>query len=495
MILQNVCRILPRAILKFRPKEFALRRPLYISSLCRADYKEGISVKDLLADEDIEDKEAEEYFYLRKHYVHVSDAQPQILLIQPFIRERGTPINDSQLMLEESIALVKTLEWKIVNTMLIGLNSTIAKELFKQGKMEEIKGMINGDQRISAVFISVYSLSFTQRLALEEKLAVPVIDKYGLVLQIFYQHARTMESQLQVALAEIPYIRHRLNTEYHQEKNSKHSKANLGESAFEVQNFALKRLESRIKRKIRKIGDQRQKLRDSKTRSRIPTVAVVGYTNCGKTSLIKALTGEQSLTPEDKLFATLDVTCHKGLLSDNLECLFIDTVGFISDIPTKLIASFSATLEDAVQADVIVHVRDLSHPDTINQNREVLSTFKKLKFQLNETNCLTVANKIDKVDISVIKSAKSEGLMPISATMNVGLDYLIKNIQQRIIEIRGLEKTVLKIGTGRDDILQWLRSNVTVVSFQVLEDNPNFSLITIIWSKEFKGKFNSLFIA
>lgn len=156
---------------------------------------------------------------------------------------------------------------------------------------------------------------------------------------------------------------------------------------------------------------------------------------------------------------------------------------------------FSATLEDAIQADVIVHVRDLSHPNTINQNKEVLSTFKKLKFKLNETNCLTVANKIDKVDISVIKNAKSEGLMPISATMNVGLEYLIKNIQHRIIEIRGLEKTVLKIGTGRDDILQWLRSNVTVVSFQVLEEDPNFSLITIIWSKEFKGKFNSLFIA
>ena len=391
------------------------------------------------------------------------------------------------------MALVNTLQWRVVDAFQVGLDSYSGTEFFRSGKMEEISNLIAQDQRITSVYISVYKLSYSQRLAIENHFRVPVIDRYGLVLQIFHLHARTVEAKLQVSLAEIPYLKHRLNTEYFDEQRSKHSGGNLGESVFESRNFALKKMESRIKKKIEKFSLQRQKLRESKQRSVIPTVAIVGYTNCGKTSLIKALTGEENLKPENKLFATLDVTCHSGGLPDNLQCIYIDTVGFLSDIPTKLIASFSATLEDAIQADLVVHVRDLSHPDTVHQDREVMNTLRKLNFKPTDGNIITAANKIDKVRKEDIKVAKSEGLIPISATLNIGLAYLQKEIQKRLISIREMERTVIRIQTG-SDVMEWLKVNTTVADINVDESDPNYCMLSVLWNKQIKGKFEKLFL-
>ena len=154
---------------------------------------------------------------------------------------------------------------------------------------------------------------------------------------------------------------------------------------------------------------------------------------------------------------------------------------------------FSATLEDALQADLVLHVRDLSHPNTVNQNLEVLYTFKKLKFLLNDKNSLTVGNKIDKTNIDVIKSAKSEGILPISATMNVGLDYLRADVKEKLMIARDLEREVLKVRTG-SDMMQWLTSQVTLVNMKAFQGDLNYSLVTVIWSKEMKGKFYNTFM-
>jgi len=203
-----------------------------------------------------------------------------------------------------------------------------------------------------------------QRLQLEATFEVPVIDRYNLVLQIFLQHAATREARLQVSLAEIPYLRNRLAVQYEVERNSKSSGGNLGEQYFEKHRFVLKKLEKAVKKKIADLRSQRERLRERRKKLGVPTVAVIGYTNCGKTSLIKALTQQTEMEPKNALFATLDVTCHRTTLPpSNIDVVFIDTVGFISDIPTPLVASFSSTLEDALQADLLLHVRDLSHPD------------------------------------------------------------------------------------------------------------------------------------
>ncbi len=149
------------------------------------------------------------------------------------------------------------------------------------------------------------------------------------------------------------------------ENRIKHSKSRRGDDFFERRAMALKRQEARIRRKIDAFRESRRRLRKARTKMGIPSVAVVGYTNCGKTSVIRALTGSDALRPRNQLFATLDVTVHEGVLpATGLKALFVDTVGFISDIPTELVASFSATLEDAALADLIIHVRDASHPET-----------------------------------------------------------------------------------------------------------------------------------
>ena len=191
-------------------------------------------------------------------------------------------------MLAESKALVETLNWRVVDTVMVGLNSHKKKELFTAGKIAEIQALVAKDLRITAVFLSLYQLTATQRISLENHFQVPVIDRYNLVLQIFHKHARTSEARLQVALAEIPYLKNRLIVDYERDQTAKHNKGNLGEQAFETRRFSLKLLEGKIRRRIDKMRTQRQRLREGKQRSKLPTVAVVGYTNAGKTSLIKA---------------------------------------------------------------------------------------------------------------------------------------------------------------------------------------------------------------
>ena len=233
----------------------------------------------------------------------------------------------------------------------------------------------------------------------------------------------------------------RLAVQYEVERNSKSSGGNLGEQYFEKHRFVLKKLENTVKKKIADLRSQRERLRERRKKTGVPTVAVIGYTNCGKTSLIKALTQQAELEPKNALFATLDVTCHRttippsnidvgyGLIFDVLflsihQVVFIDTVGFISDIPTPLVASFSSTLEDALQADLLLHVRDLSHPDTLYQNTQVLSTLKRLGATKEALDSMvTVGNKVDLVSEEQLLSSPC---LPVSATLGLGLDHLAR---------------------------------------------------------------------
>jgi len=227
--------------------------------------------------------------------------------------------------------------------------------------------------------VSTYRLSGTQRVELERELGIPVLDRYNVVLQIFHRHARTKEAKLQVALAELPYLRSRLRGDLYVENQMKHSRARKGDDFFARRLEVLKERERGVRARLANLKDIRRLLRRGRESADLATVAVVGYTNCGKTSLIKALTASKTLKPKDKLFATLDVTVHETKMPESgLKTLLVDTVGFISDIPTALVASFSATLEDALSAHVVVHVRDVAHPDTDDQERNVIATLRSL---------------------------------------------------------------------------------------------------------------------
>ena len=438
-----------------------------------------------------ENNERDDYLELRSKYLQTVNLGHQVVLVQPFLRN-NQPAGNDQLKLEESRALVETLNWRVVDSIRIGLNSFKKKELFGEGKLKELEALIGKDSSITAVFISMYQLTAPQRISLEARFQLPVIDRYSLVLQIFHQHARTREARLQVALAEIPYMKNRLNVDYHRDQAAKLSKGNLGENVFDKRRFVLKKLESRLRKQIEKIREQRVILRRTKQRSKIATVAVIGYTNAGKTSIIKALTGGADLKPRNQLFATLDVTAHQGRLPSSLKCLYLDTVGFISDIPTPLIASFSATLEDAMEADLLLHVRDVSHPDTVNQDRQVMSTLSGLKVSLKRRNLITVGNKIDLVSPDLIATFKKDDIIPVSALQSLGLDYLKRRIEAILIGVTNRQEYVYRVRTGSEEH-EWLNKHAVVLSATV-DDDLNHSKVRVLLTSEDVGKFKAEFM-
>lgn len=200
--------------------------------------------------------------------------------------------------------------------------------------------------QISCVFVSASRLTQTQKNFLELVFGVPVMDRFSVVIQILSAHATSREAKLQIALAELPYVWQNMGT-----GGSALTRSQLTDS----QKMMLRNRERRIKNELEHIRIHRKMIRKSRSDKEFPIVAVVGYTNAGKTSLIKALTNQDKLEPKNKLFATLDVTAHAGRLPCNLQVIFIDTIGFMSDIPTDLIECFITTLEDAMMA-----VRDIS---------------------------------------------------------------------------------------------------------------------------------------
>lgn len=170
---------------------------------------------------------------------------------------------------------------------------------------------------------------------------LPVLDRFSVVIQILRAHATSREAKLQISLAELPYIWHHMGTE-----NSALQRTKLSDS----QRMMLRNRERRIKTELEHIRTHRQMVRKRRSQKEYPVVAVVGYTNAGKTSLIKALTNQEKIEPKNKLFATLDITAHEGRLPCNLQVIYIDTIGFMSDIPTGLLECFIITLEDALMA-------------------------------------------------------------------------------------------------------------------------------------------------
>lgn len=191
--------------------------------------------------------------------------------------------------------------------------------------------------------------------------------------------------------------------------------------------------EVKLKKMLLKLEQNRDILRENRRKKQVPTVAVVGYTNCGKTTLIKALTHDESLIPKNVLFATLDVTVHKGRLPSNMNILYTDTIGFISNIPITLIQSFNSTLKDICTADLIIHVRDVSHPDQILQNETVNKTLNDINVPERLTKTLIeVCNKIDLVKDPHIH--KTDRNILISATEGIGLDELKNLIEERLVQ-------------------------------------------------------------
>jgi len=436
----------------------------------------------------LEIEDAEQYALLMQQYqLKVLDSQ-QVLVIQPCYHSsspNARQFTNEDFMMSETLGLVKTLGWKVVDAIILTIQSDDQNKIIGTGQLEKIRDTITELESktgyyISSVFVSTYKMSAKNRVLTEEILGKPVIDRYSVILQIFQKHAQTHEAKLQVKLAEIPYLKARLFSDLDLENESKHSKQRKGREWFDKQRLALNKREKSIKSDLEKVKNQRSILRSNRIRNKIPSVAVIGYTNAGKTSLIKAITGTEKLEPKDELFATLDVTSHSTVLPSQLESVMLDTVGFISDIPTTLIASFNATLEDAALADLLIHVRDISNPDHFSQNNHVLQTLHNLEIpdKLIQS-MITIGNKSDLVNEEDWKYIRDDGMIPISTKSGLNMEELLSKIDSFLIKSTNRALVVFKVPTGSDEF-QTILQNTSVKEVEVCPEDPNLCLIKAI---------------
>jgi len=290
------------------------------------------------------EKQQQEYDELSSHCLGASIGQ-RIFILQPYIKwGREKKRNTSpELQMAESKALINTLSnWHVVGTKYAPLLTLQKKKLLGTGGMNDLKEQISRCGNATGIFVSTNMLKFVQIAQLEQILGLPIYDRYSIVIHIFREHAKSAEAKLQVTLAEIPYIRKKI----FETCVTKSGRINVTETT----KLLLDSKEKKLKNKLKKLQQHRQIIRSNRKKHGFPTVAVVGYTNAGKTSLIKALTNDSVLQPRDKLFATLDTTAHEGILPCRLKVLYMDTIGFIQDVPETLIEPFIVTLEDAMIA-------------------------------------------------------------------------------------------------------------------------------------------------
>lgn len=310
------------------------------------------------------------------------------------------------------------------------------------GKLEEL---VERSREVEAeVVIFDDEISPHQQRNLEQIFQKPVIDRTELILEVFAQRAQTREARLQVELAKVKYQIPRLKRLWtHLSRQSAGGGAHLkgeGEKQIEIDRRLLRRRIGQLQKELEEVSAQRETQRSARMRSRIPTFAIVGYTNAGKSTLLNALTSANVLV-EDKLFATLDTTTRKFLLPNRQEVLLIDTVGFIRKIPHTLVAAFKSTLEEAVHTDILLHLIDVSHPQAEAQAEATYCVLEEL--EALDHPIITVLNKIDQcTNPTMIQRlrVKYPKTVPISALEKTGFDQLTELMMKEVSNLRKIFK-------------------------------------------------------
>lgn len=297
------------------------------------------------------------------------------------------------------------------------------RTLIGAGKVEELRALCR--EGVDLVIVDE-DLSGSQQRNLERQVGCKVIDRAGLILDIFAQRAMTREGKLQVELAQLQYLLPRLTGQWtHLERlGGGIGTRGPGETQLESDRRRLRVRMARIRRDLGKVRRHRAVLRRPRQKVPIPTVALVGYTNAGKSSLLNALTHARAQVA-DALFATLDPTVRKVQLPSGRQALLSDTVGFIRKLPPQLVQAFKATLEEVQEADALVHVIDASHPQAAEQRAVVERVLEELGVAGKPV--LAVHNKIDRLPTAAVAAlAREEGAVPVSALMGRGLPELRK---------------------------------------------------------------------
>jgi len=353
------------------------------------------------------------------------------------------PLEDS---LAELALLADTSGLEVAGEMTQKLDRPHVKTYIGPGKVDELKLLV--EETLSQVVIFDDELSPRHQRELQEALGknVKVLDRTALILDIFAQHAHTKEGMLQVKLAQYEYYLPRLTGQWtHLERQAGGGGGRAGstggvglrgpgETQLEVDKRAIRREIAHLKKELEKVSAHRERYRAQRKRSRIPTVALVGYTNAGKSTLLNKL-AKSDVYVADQLFATLDPTTRKVELPGGYETLITDTVGFIQKLPTALIEAFHATLEEIVEADLLLHVVDISHPNALNQFNAVQETLDELG--AHHIPVVTALNKTDLLrDPESARDAVSRysKAVTISSLKGTGVKDLLRVIQEELYE-------------------------------------------------------------
>ncbi len=355
-------------------------------------------------------------------------AQTRAWVLHPDIKSDQNR-RDAVPALAEAVALAEALpNLQVVGSDIVPLRTVNAGHLFGSGKIEEFRQILD-ENEIELVLVDGPVTPVQQR-NLEKAWKVKLLDRTGLILEIFSDRAATREGVLQVEMAALNYQRTRLVrawTHLERQRGGLGFVGGPGETQIEADRRAIDDQLVRLRRQLEKVVKTRALHRAARAKVPYPIVALVGYTNAGKSTLFNRLTGADVMV-KDMLFATLDPTMRSLQLLDGPEIILSDTVGFISDLPTELVAAFRATLEEVLAADIILHVRDISHAETEEQARDVREILTSLGVP-PETRSFEVWNKIDllpadRADAVRARAARDDAVLAISAVTGEGLDEL-----------------------------------------------------------------------
>ncbi|HQT65194.1 MAG: GTPase HflX [Acidocella sp. 20-57-95] len=344
---------------------------------------------------------------------------------------------EAEARMAEAVGLAASIGLVVVHEAVYALRHQTPATLFGKGQTEQVAQAIAANDVQVAVVDA--KLTPVQQRNLETAWKCKVIDRTGLILDIFGARARTREGTLQVELAHLEYQRSRLVrswTHLERQRGGFGFLGGPGETQIEADRRLIGDRITRLKLELDEVRRTRGLHRGARKRVPCPVVALVGYTNAGKSTLFNAITGA-SVMAEDQLFATLDPTMRGFSLPSGRNIIISDTVGFISDLPTELVAAFRATLEEVAEADLILHVRDIAHPDSTAQRADVLAVLNGLVKDgtLDESwqeRCLEVLNKADLVGGIANVSARDDTSIAVSAITGEGLPALLSAIDRRL---------------------------------------------------------------